>query len=922
MIKNIILVLVFFVFCVRGASYKAEILCDPVRQINSFVLSKEAVVNRAFHEISGEPAQCLRLSIAADTERTSMFARITARGLVKKKIKFICAVAPAFDLAQKSFSCKIVANGKIVFNERIDTNQIHFILDEPAINNSGNVDFSFEISYDGLENITPVDIILPALFEIEKYDAGVSEPDILLGESAGKKTWRFCGKESESFKQIDKIYFTYKIEFEKIISQSIFPQAGAPVELAAVLKNTGWQDYYSSEANAVKIKIDEKTAKMGDEAHTRMIPDIPAGQIGKVSWTVHPHKNIASIKGELISNFLDKKVNFTVPTYTKNKYKSKTGNDDVWERLVSKKDNFIAFDWRKAGVRLRFVQSPKGIENIQFAVKNKNEYETISIANQFAVIDVLLPNNEIKRMVFKPRSVKFVKGEPSKVMARGWIFSKETGGLVIEQEYKRSDKTAKICISTKILAKKDISIARIYQPNFQVDLDEKSVIIAPGFLYEKALAQNKHKKYRWIFYDSFGALFPLNRQLVPFVIAKNAAGIFALEKNESVFTSENSAWFIDKNGGRLLLSNIAVPSNGSVYQKVKSNGTITVKTVVEVLPKNTKLYSAMPDVLQLGVTPSHLIAAEKVRLVKNFVKPFIAANSFSNEEIAAQFVLIEKSRKEIRSADTIGKISKLYSELRARTNGFIPITSKYSFLYGINFSANKTLLRSAAEKISLALCTKYDWALDNKISGKMILDKLNVKTLSDDILILIKSIEFSNDESARKIVETLLKKIRGVDFIDAKNNTLLIFAKIAKANVAAYKFTKNKSYLEEAKRLLKLCEVFMNKSSKNISRDIGMAINFLGNSSPEKPLAGMLSQEATLAFADALYDLAKADNSTAGRNNRVANLLIEAVEQYYLRGNIEGMIPEYWSPDYRITAGGNELPFYLWKMFLRQNAKE
>jgi len=48
-------------------------------------------------------------------------------------------------------------------------------------------------------------------------------------------------------------------------------------------------------------------------------------------------------------------------------------------------------------------------------------------------------------------------------------------------------------------------------------------------------------------------------------------------------------------------------------------------------------------------------------------------------------------------------------------------------------------------------------------------------------------------------------------------------------------------------------------------------------------------------------------------------LLLNAVEKFYLQKNKDGLIPEFYSPGFNIISGKYMQPFFLRKMFLRQN---
>ena len=46
---------------VCASSFNGEILCDPVNEINSLIISENTVVKKSFHYINGVPVQCLRI---------------------------------------------------------------------------------------------------------------------------------------------------------------------------------------------------------------------------------------------------------------------------------------------------------------------------------------------------------------------------------------------------------------------------------------------------------------------------------------------------------------------------------------------------------------------------------------------------------------------------------------------------------------------------------------------------------------------------------------------------------------------------------------------------------------------------------------------------------------------------------------------
>jgi len=97
-----------------------------------------------------------------------------------------------------------------------------------------------------------------------------------------------------------------------------------------------------------------------------------------------------------------------------------------------------------------------------------------------------------------------------------------------------------------------------------------------------------------------------------------------------------------------------------------------------------------------------------------------------------------------------------------------------------------------------------------------------------------------------------------------------------------------------------------------------MAEGKIGYPTPENNFAGLLSPEATIAFADALYDAAEIDKMEASRNLRLANLIIKSVEKFYLKENKNGLIPEFWSREFNTPKGKYIYPYFLWEIFLRQ----
>ena len=913
MINKLFFILFIFSFAINAASFKAEVLCDPVSEMNSLILSKDVIVQRAYHNIEGKPVQCLRFILSPDSSQTSLFARIRVDDFVKKNVKFICAVAPALDSTNKSVYCKIVSNGSILFSKEINNNKINYICDSLNMDNSGGAELSFELAF--IKKSIPVDIILPAVLELHECNAGTNISDITISGNS----WRFSKKEDEE--SLDGIYFAPKINFEKIISKSIFPQAGTPVKIIAVIKNSGWGDYHSSSGNTVFVSIDRKNCEIDKVNFNKTIPDIPAGEYNEIEWTVHPHKRATVVKGIVFSEYLNISNEFKIPIYAEKKYTSKLDSENVWERMVNKENNFIAFDWRKNGVRIRFVQSLKGLENIQLAVKNRNMYETISVANLFAGIDILLPDGKIKKLVFKPRSVKYYKTPTEKVVVRGWCFSKETGGVVIEQEYKRSNKLSQIYIETKITTKRKLNIARFYNPDFQINLDEKSVFVTPGYVFNNSLAGISDFKSKWIINNFSLSFYKLNKQLIPFTYINNKFGAICFERIKSIFNNDNLAWVSENSGGRFLLSEIAIPKSGDYLKSIYPNKPFVVKTVIKILPENAKLENALPDVMQIGVVPTPLISAEYKRLFDKIMKAIENADVHSDEELTAMFVLAMQSKKDFNRSDFIFKINKSYSFLynKISTNGFIPLNSVCSYLYKIDFPQKQN---NNAGKISLQLCTKYDWILDNKITYDKFIEKVNINILADDILILVNLADDYNDKEALKFSEKLLAKIRGKSFFNSQKNSLLLFAKLAKANIQLYEITKKQDCLNEAKRLLKISEVFMKKSTENITRDIGMAANHLGVLTPRNPRAGWLSPDATLAFADALFEFAKISSIDSSRSKRLANLLVDSVEKFYMKECDDALLPEYWSSEFQVSAGEKKLPVYLWKMILKQHSQK
>ena len=243
----------FFIFItavgINAATFKADVLSDIVSEMNSLTLSKDAIVQRAYHNIDGEPVQCLRFALSSDSSQTSLFARIRINNLVKKNAKFICAVGSAINISNENIYFRIVSNGSSLFSKKISSNTIDFISDSITVDNSGGAELSFEIYYKKPEKYIPIDIILPVVFEVKKYSAITNLPDIIISGN----NWQFYNKEADNTG--DKIYFVPNIKFEKIISKSIFPQAGTPVKIIAVIKNSGWGDYHSSSGNTVFVSV-------------------------------------------------------------------------------------------------------------------------------------------------------------------------------------------------------------------------------------------------------------------------------------------------------------------------------------------------------------------------------------------------------------------------------------------------------------------------------------------------------------------------------------------------------------------------------------------------------------------------------------------------------------------------------------------
>ena len=903
MAKSIICFFIVAALFVNADSFRGKILFDPVNEINSLALSKDAVARRSFHYIDGEPVQCLRLSLLPGTSRTSLFVKIKINTAAERKINFICAVASA-ENNNKDACCKLTANGTELFKTIVNNNQPVYLRGVPAIDNNGDVNIAFEISYNSSKDVFPVDLILPALISLHKIDNETQNSDLQFGTIDSGKTWRISemgNSDSSNFDKNDGVFLIPEIQFSEIISKSIEPQAGTPVKVIAILKNTGWKDYVCSSGNVINISIDEKTGVIDKENQVQLIPDVPAGGSAEIEWAICTHQNISDLKGELVSPFLNMKTEFTIPLFNDNKFPSKSKTDSGWEIIVNKKDNMIAYDWLQANIRIRFVKALTGIEKIQFSIKKNNKYRIVAAVNELAKLDVIITNDKVKTLSFSPKTIRYFDGQENKVLIRGWAFSKETGGVTIEQHYSRPKNASEINIETKITAKNDIKIAKIYNPVFHLEADEDSAVIVPGFRFGRLLSPLQLRKFNWMFYNLINEPIPISKQLIPFLYADSLHGSICFEKPDSSFKGNNMMWLIDKKSGdtksRYIVSDIVKPHSGSLLKYLKSKESLSVKSSVKIIPENVDVAKLLPDVLQLGVIPALLVYAEKERLIKKFVMSVSCTNSFTPDEMKEQTYLLHESKNKKWSSAISDEINELYSGLTNKIN-----TDDRNTVFSQN------------------LCTEYDWILDKNISGDMIIRKFGIKKINDDVLELLNTGKMTGNKDAISIGKNLLLKLRNKLIYASDNNlTLLTYVKLAKANVLACKITEDQSFAKEANRLLRLGEIFMRKSSEKATRGIGMAEKILGCQTPQNNFAGLFSPDATVAFADILYDAAEVDKLEASRKRRLANLLIKAVERFYLHKNKNGLIPEFWSPEFNIPAGEYKRPYSLWQIFLRQN---
>ena len=694
------------------------------------------------------------------------------------------------------------------------------------------------------------------------------DPDIQFGKINSKKSWRIADTANNKLlnsNKVDNIFLVPKIELVDIISKSIKPYDSVPVKIIAVFKNSGWKDYVCNSNNLIKIHVDKKSGIAEEGMLSQFIPDVPAGGFAEVEWTIHAHKKISEINGSAESEFLNIKTKFSVNLFSRDALNSNIKNG--WNIVANQKENVIAYDWMQNDLKVRFVKSPAGIQNVQFAVKYNNKFKTVAIVEKLASVDVITPNNKIKRLVFLPKSVRYFENPENKVLIRGWAFSKETGGLTIEQYYSYPKKASEITIETKIIAKNNMKIVGFANPVFNLEADENSSLIIPGFKFNKLVSPLLPKKYEWMFGDSIDCLVPLSKQLVPFAWAGSSGGSLCFKNLEGSFSKDNMMWNVEKKSGkdnRYSIANIAKPYFGNVLKHLKSKESIILKSSLEVISRNVSVDELMPSVLQLGVIPVPLIDAEKSRLMNKFIT-------------------------------SIGKTNLLSTD-------------------SINVNNNENV------KLKLLdLCTGYDWTLDKKITGKDIVDKAGIKNIPDDILILINEGNNSGNKDSVSLGLNLLSKLRNI-LIYSFNGIpdLSTYAKLAKANISAYKVGGDKLFLKEANRLLHLGEIFMRKSAEKRTRGIGMAEEIVGGSTPGN-CEGLISADATLLLIDALFDAAEADDINASRNRRLANLLLNAVEKFYLQENKDGLIPEFYSPEFNIVSGKYMRPYFLREMFLRQN---
>lgn len=899
--KNFLMIFVVALTAgVYAVSFKGEILCDPVNEINSLTISKDAVVQPSFHYIDGIPVQCLRISLLPGTSRTSLFVRIKVNDLSGKKVNFICAIAAAEK--NGTAQCKLIANGAKLFDTKINTDQPVFFRATPTVDHFGSVNFSFEIFYPSLKDISPVDLILPALIDLKKINNSTQKSDIQFGTTDSNKTWKIAGTENinSDFKETDNVFLVPEIKLIDINSKSIEPRDGKTVKIIATLKNSGWKDYTSSPDNAIKIYVDKKSGVIDEKKQTQLIPDIPAGGVTEIEWMVHTHKKISEIKGEIVSVFLNQKKKFNVPLYSPQNFCSKMKSENRWEIIVNPKENLIAYDWVQDNLKIRFIKSSDGIQRARFMVKNNGKFKTVATTRKLAMFDIITPNNQIKTLTFLPKSARYFEPPENKVVLRGWIFSKETGGLIIEQYYSHPANSSEINIETKIFTKNDLKIAKISNPVFNLEADGNSTIIIPGFQFKKLTSTVQPQKRKWMFNNSINYLVPFSKQLIPFAYAGSLGGSICFENPKGSFGNNNNMmWLFKKSNAktrRYTIANIAKPAFGNTLKKLRPKESFSIKTSVKIVPENVAPDRLLPNVLQLGVVPVPLIDAEKERLMKKFIMSIDSTIAFDYDEINKQIGLLRSSKSKKWNPEITAEINKIYSNLLTKIH------------------KNKNVQNEL-----LDLCTQLDWTLDKKITGKKIISRSGTRELPDKILKLLIEGKKTGNEDSVSLGISLLSKLRG-KLIFSSNNipSLSAYAKLAKANIKAYKITENKLFLKEADRLLLLGEVFMKKKSKSATRGIGMAEENVGLPTPGN-YEGLFSTEATLSFVDALFDAAEADKTRTSQNNRLANLLLNAVEKFYLQQNKNGLIPEFFSQEFNTVTGKYVRPYLLWEMFLRQN---
>jgi len=898
--KFLLTFIVTLVSTAFAISFNGEILCDPVNEVDSLILSKDAVVKPTFHYIDGSPVQCLRISLLPWTSRTSLFVRIKVNNLSGKKVNFICAIATVEK--KQTAQCKLVANGVELFDTSVSNTTPIYVRTTPTIDNVGSINFSFEISYASSKNISPVDLILPALIDLKKINNSTLKSDIKFGIDNSNKTWRIAGTENinpSKFKETDSLFFIPKIELLDINSKSIEPRGGMPVKIIVTLKNSGWKDYISDLNNSIKMSLDEKSEIVDEKKQTQLIPDIPAGESAEIEWRIRTHKNISEINGEIVSVFLNQKKKFIIPLYASKIFQSKLKNENKWEIIVNPKENLIAYDWIQDNLKIQFVKSSDGIKSVQFMVENSNKFETVAIAEKLAVFDIITPNNKIKTLTFLPKSARYLESPENKIILRGWIFSKETGGLIIEQYYSHPPHSSEINIETKIFTKNNLKIAKISGPVFNLEADENSTIIIPGFQLKKLLSTKQPEKQKWMFNTSMNSLIQFSKQLIPFAYTRSLGGSIFFKNFKKSFGNNNMMWLFKKTTAktrRYTIANIAKPAFGNTLINLSPKESFSIKTSVKIIPENVAVNALLPNILRLGVIPVTLIDAEKERLIKKFIMSIDSTNVFNSDEINKQIVLLRLSKNQNRSLEITAKINKIYSKLLTKTNG------------------NKNVQEELME-----LCTQLDWTLDKKITGGNIIGQAGTKELSDKILELLIEGKNTENEDAVSLAINLLSKLRNKLMLSMNNiPALSTYAKLAKANIIAYKITDDKLFLKEAERLLLLGETFMRKSSESATRGIGMAQENLGASTPDN-YGGLFSAEATLTFIDALYDAVEVDETKAEQNNRIANLILNSVEKFYIQKNRNGLIPEFLSPEFNTASGKYVQPYLLWKVFLRQN---